>query len=442
MLRLARSSIDDLFNYDITNRMTCPNCGEPSCAVESGPLLHVHFEDGARLEDILRDITFSPDIVENRNCDKCDTHVDTPNIHRLATGPPLLVMSLDRFTYTPQSGSKKNTASVPFAEELDLTPYTDNNFPLKYRLLSVIQHRGSTLGGGHFITIAKDRFEDWVALDDEEGEPFLAVGTDPFCPRKKNVQTDFMPYLLFWSRVDDAVVAAETPMNDASASTNDGTNGKASTDNDNHEDDEMQPLQISINGILQPPSRKYFVKKSALAGLKQRHIEGVYASTDSTLSELEARGREKEAKKKKKAENKKKEKAAEEVKKEKNKKTGKTSKKGIGKKRKEKTKTKTKTELKKPTTSSQKDTEKTAEKTQKAQKKEGKGEITTKKGKAEEGEEEEEKKPVSKKRKSPDPNSTSQQESKSVSKKQKSSNGNTSNSSQEKKNPGDSKKKK
>ncbi|KAL9133205.1 MAG: hypothetical protein Q9175_005615 [Cornicularia normoerica] len=56
---------------------------------------------------------------------------------------------------------------------------------------------------------------------------------------------------------------------------------------DADDDDELRPLQISIDGVLQPSPGKHFVKKSVLAMLKQQHIEDIYADINRTFLGLE-----------------------------------------------------------------------------------------------------------------------------------------------------------
>lgn len=259
--------IDALFEFAIINAKTCPNCGNEESTVGSNTILHVNFENGAPLENILHDITFGPSILKDRGCEVCYRHLDTREVPRLVTGPDILVMHLARFTDWDESTSRKNNDIIPFSEGLDLSQYTDGNFALKYRLLSVVQHRG-TRASGHYINIAKGRSGQWQKLDDESVSN--AIGTNPFCPRNKAA---FTPYVLFWAKVEEDV-AVNSPTTDKTVFTD---------DDDDDDDDKLRPLQISINGVLQPPSGKYFVKKSAMAKLKQQHIEAVSADIEKAF---------------------------------------------------------------------------------------------------------------------------------------------------------------
>ena len=427
MLRILRIGpvIDALFKFDIINTRICPNCGNKVGKVESNTSLHVQFEDGAPLEDILRSVTFGPSIYSDRRCEVCYTYMNTPNVPQLATGPDILVMQLARFTNWGESESGKNEAVIPFDEELDLSPYTHETFGLNYRLLSVVQHCGSR-AHGHYITIAKGESGGWEKLDDTSASP--ADGIDPFCPKD---EADFTPYILFWARVDEDV-AAESPTDDETASTNDDGDG----------DDELQPLQISINGILQPPSEQYFVRMSLLVVLDQQRIEEISANIYTAWSEIEMGGREKNEEEEEEQdededegeeddEDEKKEDEERKGKKNKEgdeeKKGGKITKKDL-KKEEEKKKEQAKKELKELKTSIQKDSRKVNDETQKVQEKTKKGEKSIEEKKTdEEGEEDEEKEKrgISKKRKSSGHDSTSREESISVLKKQKSSNDNS-----------------
>lgn len=105
----------------------------------------------------------------NRVCEVCYRYMDTPNVPQLVTGPDILVIQLVRFNNWDRSGSGTKQGYHSFNEELDLSPYTRGNFPLKYRLLSVVQHRG-TRAHGHYISIAKgpirrmEKFERWISV--------------------------------------------------------------------------------------------------------------------------------------------------------------------------------------------------------------------------------------------------------------------------------------
>ena len=260
MLRLYRLefALDGFFRCGCHFLKTCPCCRNGTISPDSSLLLQVKCKNGAPLEKIFRDVTFGPDMIPNRRCDACSSSSDTESICQLVSEPDILVIHLARFTDGSGSGPRKNTAVISFNEELDLSPFTKGKFSLKYRLLSVVQHRG-TREQGHYITIARAPSGPWMKMDDNLASP--ATGTDPFGQRDGDEGGDegpFTPYVLFWAKVDQNEIT-EPPTKVQTASTNADS------------DDEVQPGQIPIDSVLQPPSKIQFVKKSKLAKHKQQH---------------------------------------------------------------------------------------------------------------------------------------------------------------------------
>ena len=252
-----KSVLNEFFRCEYYSLKTCPSCNCKTESAESSLLLQVNFNSGAPLEHILRNVNFGLDMKPNRLCEACSIHSDTDSVCRLASRPDILVIHLARINMSG-SGSRKINAVIPFNEELDLSRFTKGKFLLKYRLLSVVQHRG-TEEKGHYITIARAPSGLWMKLDDEGASP--ATGTDPFGQRAGDDGGDegpFTPYVLFWAKVDQNEIT-EPPTKVHTALTSADV------------DDELQPVQNFINGVPQPPSKIHFVEKSKLAKHKQQH---------------------------------------------------------------------------------------------------------------------------------------------------------------------------
>ena len=216
------------------------------------------FKNGAPLENILHKVTFGRDTIPNRLCEACSSYSDTGSVCQLVSAPDILVIHLARFTNVNDSEFRKNNAVIPFNEELDLSPFTKGNFSFKYRLLSVVQHWG-TREQGHYITIARAPSGPWMKLDDNVASP--TTGTDPFVQRDGNDEGDegpFTPYVLFWAKIDQNEIT-ESPTKVHTASTSADA------------DDELQQVHTPVDSVLKPPSKIHFVKKSKLAKHKQQH---------------------------------------------------------------------------------------------------------------------------------------------------------------------------
>ena len=262
MLKLYRleTVLNGFFRCDCSFLKVCPHCSHETESLDASLLLQVKFKEAAPLENILHDVTFGVDKIPDRLCEACSSHSDTDGVCQLVLEPDILVIHLARFTNMSGSGFRKNNAVIPFNEVLDLSPFTKGKFLLKYRLLSVVQHWG-TREQGHYITIARTPSGPWMKLDDKVASP--ATGTDPFGQRDGDDEGDegpFTPYVLFWAKVDQNEIT-EPPTKVHRASTTADV------------DDELQPVQININGVPQPPSKAHFVGKSKLAKPKQQHQE-------------------------------------------------------------------------------------------------------------------------------------------------------------------------
>lgn len=181
-------TVKRIFQHDLLAAMECPNCQHTSQGRETNFILGIRFEEAAPLHIILRTRTFANNILYGRRCDKCHTTADTPQTVRLVRSPDVLVLQLLRFRST---GAKK-MARIAFNEELDLTPFTLGQNPLRYQLRSVIHHRG-TMNFGHYKTVANGP-AGWVEMDDSKVS--RARISDAQSPAGA-----WTPYILFWTRI-------------------------------------------------------------------------------------------------------------------------------------------------------------------------------------------------------------------------------------------------
>ena len=267
-------------------------------------MLQVKFNNRASLEEILRHVTFGHDTIPNRLCEACSSYSDTDCICQLVLEPDILVLHLARFTNMSGSVYKKNNAVIPFNEELDLSPFTKGKLSLKYRLLSVVQHRGAR-EQGHYITIARAPSGPWMKLDDEVASP--AAGTDPFGQQDEDDEGPLTPYVLFWAKVDQNEIKeppTKTHVDTTSADIDDELQpvkitinsvekSKLAKPKQHHRKDDNEDglcsLQISINGIQQPPSAKHPAKKSFSTILSQQDVEEIYTHMSKNLLASEMR---------------------------------------------------------------------------------------------------------------------------------------------------------
>lgn len=111
-------------------------------------------------------------------------------------------MQIRRFSYDKSYNGRVVHDHIPFTERLDLSAFIDGPSTLKYRLVAVVNHRGS-LGSGHYMTVARGPSGHWEEMNDSNVKTVRLK--DALRPK-----TPFSPYLLFYERLGDGVVEAPT----------------------------------------------------------------------------------------------------------------------------------------------------------------------------------------------------------------------------------------
>ena len=184
-----------LLGHQIARTTVCRSCGYESRVTSPHEYrLGVALRNGNRLEDLLRKNTFAPATILGYRCDSCKQQAKAIQHSRLTTFPDILEIDFLRFEQIRRCAYKKNSKSVPFGEELDLSAFSESNTAVKYRLLSVVQHLGS-FGTGHYRCIAKSPGGAWDELDDGTVRKVrVSTAIDP--------RGGWTPYSLFYARVD------------------------------------------------------------------------------------------------------------------------------------------------------------------------------------------------------------------------------------------------
>jgi ubiquitin C-terminal hydrolase len=105
----------------------------------------------------------------------CDSRRDKPQdvlhkqVHRIANRPKVLVVHLMRFKLNSAGRPEKVRTKVTAQEILDLSNvYDGNGRALRYRLKSVIHHRGG-LNSGHYICMTRNKNDtEYFEINDLE----------------------------------------------------------------------------------------------------------------------------------------------------------------------------------------------------------------------------------------------------------------------------------
>ena len=186
----VRPIIEALFEFDVTQTLTCPNCHAQSQQTNPEKILGVNLQKPGPLKQLLRNEVFAPATRTDWRCQNCQ-HVATTELVQsleLITTPEILVVEFRRFNPVTQ---EKDNVHIPFTQLLDLAPYTINRTPTRYRLIAVIHHSG-TLDDGHYVTVAQGPSGNWQRMNDELVSDVKV--TEALHP------SDFTPYLLFYAK--------------------------------------------------------------------------------------------------------------------------------------------------------------------------------------------------------------------------------------------------
>ena len=193
----VRPIVEALFEFDKMETLTCPNCHAKTQLTIPERILGVNLplQNGGLLETLLRENVFARETREDWQCGSC-AHVATTELvwsQQLLTTPEILVVQLLRFN--PRT-LRKNNVHIPFTQSLDLTRYTTNRTPTRYRLMAVVHHKG-TRNHGHYVAVALGPGDKWQKMDD-------STVTDVEVSEALRPRGRFTPYLLFYAKMASA----------------------------------------------------------------------------------------------------------------------------------------------------------------------------------------------------------------------------------------------
>ncbi|XP_031622928.1 ubiquitin carboxyl-terminal hydrolase 36-like [Contarinia nasturtii] len=144
------------------------------------------------------DVYFEPNKLEN-TCTICNR--DKYKTDQIGTAPEVIVLHLKRFEV---DGSGKMTKNIAINDQLDLTKYATPTcidiFPsLRYRLISMVCHKGNDLDHGHYVTlVSKNSGND----DDPTNKSFYLFNDKQLSLIKNTERIVRDAYVLFYERIE------------------------------------------------------------------------------------------------------------------------------------------------------------------------------------------------------------------------------------------------
>ncbi|XP_041478412.1 ubiquitin carboxyl-terminal hydrolase 40-like [Lytechinus variegatus] len=152
--------ISRLYRGSIVNQITCEECNRISERPEDFVDLTLAVGGYVGVMDTLRSCYVDEERMEGSNqyrCDRCKKLVNARKGARIRSLPPILTISLLRFSYDFVKLERyKETGHYTFPLELDMAPYCEQaTDEALYELYSVVLHSGST-HGGHYHAYIRD----------------------------------------------------------------------------------------------------------------------------------------------------------------------------------------------------------------------------------------------------------------------------------------------
>ncbi|KAK5639385.1 hypothetical protein RI129_011877 [Pyrocoelia pectoralis] len=177
--------IDQVFTGSLQSDVVCQKCCGVSTTLETmwdySLDLTPSVTDGSlpsSLEDCLERFTGTEILGSNSKifCDNCQSYQESTKQFTMRTLPVVLCFHLKRFQHLNDL-EKKVSAKINYPELLDMTPFMTKQkkdsilnlqlpYDNKYLLFAVINHLGSSINAGHYISYIRYKDNFWYKCDD------------------------------------------------------------------------------------------------------------------------------------------------------------------------------------------------------------------------------------------------------------------------------------
>ncbi|XP_054712261.1 ubiquitin carboxyl-terminal hydrolase 40-like [Uloborus diversus] len=171
----GKDLISKLYHGTTVTEIVCQNCGKISEKEEDFLDLNVIVQSFASLQDSLNATFLQTEIMKGKNqyrCSICCNLVDAKKGLKIQCLPPILTLSLLRFTYdTVKNDRFKETAKFIFPFEIDMAPYCKEELKPEesfYDLFSILIHSGCSSAGHYHAYIRDvDFLGKWTSQDED-----------------------------------------------------------------------------------------------------------------------------------------------------------------------------------------------------------------------------------------------------------------------------------
>ncbi|WIA40817.1 hypothetical protein OEZ86_004495 [Tetradesmus obliquus] len=166
----------------------------PSITVQPFTMLHLDVLDSVRsVEDALDALTHA-ELIHGYKVKGHDAAVEAEKVVKISKLPQVLLLAINRYSYSLDRGSAKLHHSVSYPLQLKMKPgWTSDDCPerrsAQYQLIALVTHHGRNASGGHYTAHVQQGDGRWLHFND------AAVD---FVPQGKVLEQK--PYLLVYQR--------------------------------------------------------------------------------------------------------------------------------------------------------------------------------------------------------------------------------------------------
>ncbi|XP_071040771.1 ubiquitin carboxyl-terminal hydrolase 40 isoform X3 [Parasteatoda tepidariorum] len=185
----GKDLIHQLYHGSTMTEIVCSICGHISEREEDFLDLNVIVANFNNLQDSLKATFLQAEAMKGKNqyrCYTCCNLVDATKGIKIHSLPPILTLSLLRFSYDVVKGERfKETGKCTFPFELNMSPYCNKEIKAEdtvYELFSVLIHSGCSSGGHYHAYIRDvDSLGKWLPPDEDSssGRESNDVHQDP-----------------------------------------------------------------------------------------------------------------------------------------------------------------------------------------------------------------------------------------------------------------------
>ncbi|XP_025199944.1 ubiquitin carboxyl-terminal hydrolase 36 isoform X2 [Melanaphis sacchari] len=269
--------INQIFGGYIRTEVTCEKCSHISTTFQHFQDLILDIRHSDNVNDALDNYFEKEPLDESYVCERCRRQVAATKKFSIERAPNVLCIQLKRYSVGMGGFSgNKNSKAIQINERLDLSSYQFDRHnlkidvrPLRYRLVSMVIHYGSSLNSGHYTALGLTPSGSYYYFND----------SNVYQTNFKNYSTSNDSYIIFYElepsgNVNNTNIESKTSTVTSTSTCKPSVNGFFS----NKSNGVTKPL----NGITKPLNGLNNIKKNIIKDKKSQ----IYDKWDSNIKML------------------------------------------------------------------------------------------------------------------------------------------------------------